>query len=81
MFPDVPDYMAAQAHLAIEGKGHIPFVVTGVEFAGAMVTTEIVKHMLGIGDRPMAPEGIFSEPVAIRLERFTSRAALEARAG
>ena len=75
MFPEVPGYMLEQAQKAMEGKGHIPFVVTGVEFSAALVVLEITKQILGIGTRPRAPEGIFCEPLDLRLERFTSRAA------
>jgi molybdopterin/thiamine biosynthesis adenylyltransferase len=75
MFPEVPAYMLAQAQLAMEGKGHIPFVVTGVEFSAALVVLEITKQILGIGTCPRAPEGIFCEPLDLRLEQFTSRSA------
>jgi molybdopterin/thiamine biosynthesis adenylyltransferase len=75
MFPEVPEYMRAQAELAMAGKGHIPFVVTGVEFAAAMVVVEIVKGLLGIGTTPKAPVGVFCEPLDLRLEQFVSPAA------
>lgn len=75
MFPELPDYMSAQVELAMSGKGHIPFVVTGVEFAAAIVVMEIVKNLLEIGTRPKAPTGIFCEPLDLRVEQFTSPAA------
>ncbi len=75
MFPEVPDYMRAQAELAMQGKGHIPFIVTGVELSASLVVLEIVKGMFGFGDRPRAPEGIYCEPLEFRIERFVSPAA------
>jgi molybdopterin/thiamine biosynthesis adenylyltransferase len=78
MFPLLPEYMRAQTELAMAGKGHIPFVVAGVEFAAAIVVVEITKHLLGIGNRPKAPIGILCEPLDLRLEEFVSPAAAEA---
>lgn len=78
MMPEVPDYMLEQAQRAMEGRGHIPFVVTGVEFAAAIVGVQVINHLLGVGARPMAPSGIFCEPVSLRLEQFTSRAVVRA---
>ena len=75
LIPEIPDYMKAQVDKGLAGESHIPFVVTGTEFSGAIVVAEIVKHVLGLGDRPKAPVGIFCEPLALRLERFTSPAA------
>ena len=75
MFPEVPDYMRAQAELAMEGKGHIPFVVTGVELSAALVVLEITKGILGVGTQPRAPAGIYCEPLELRLEEFVSPAA------
>lgn len=66
----VPDYMAEQLARAQAGEGHIPFVVPGVEVAGALVTAEITKHILDIGDRPVAPTGIHCEPVTLSLRTF-----------
>jgi molybdopterin/thiamine biosynthesis adenylyltransferase len=74
MFPELPEYMRAQTELAMAGKGHIPFVVAGVEFAASIVVVEIVKNVLGIGTRPKAPMGILCEPLGLRLEQFTSPA-------
>ena len=81
MFPDVPEYMLAQAERAMRGESHIPFVVTGVEFAAAIVVCEIVKDVLGLGERQLAPNGIYCEPIELRLEQFVSRSATEASAG
>lgn len=75
MFPELPEYMRVQTELAMAGKGHIPFVVAGVEFAAAIVVVEIVKNVLGIGTRVKAPVGIFCEPLDLRLEQFVSPAA------
>lgn len=75
MFPELPEYMRAQTELAMAGKGHIPFVVVGVEFAAAIVVMEVVKHVLGIGNRPTAPIGIICEPLELRLEQYVSPAA------
>lgn len=77
MTSEVPDYMAEQMQRAVDGQGHLPFVVAGVEFAGAIVVTEVTKHVLGIGDRPVAPTGIFCEPLTLRLETFMSPAAAD----
>jgi molybdopterin/thiamine biosynthesis adenylyltransferase len=75
MFPELPEYMRVQTELAMAGKGHIPFVVAGVEFAAAIVVVEIVKNVLGIGTRVKAPVGILCEPLELRLEQFVSPAA------
>jgi molybdopterin/thiamine biosynthesis adenylyltransferase len=78
MFPEIPEYMRAQGELVLQGRGHIPFVVTGVELSAALVVLEIVKGILGIGARPRAPIGIYCEPLEFRIEQFTSFAASEA---
>ncbi|MEX0657656.1 MAG: ThiF family adenylyltransferase [Egibacteraceae bacterium] len=78
MMPEVPDYMLEQAQRAMEGKGHIPFVVTGVEVAAVLAGVQILNHMFATGARPparpTAPRGVFCEPVALRLEEFVSPA-------
>ena len=75
MFPELPEYMREQTELAMAGKGHIPFVVAGVEFAAAIVVVEMVKNVLGMGTRPKAPVGIICEPIELRLEQYVSPAA------
>jgi molybdopterin/thiamine biosynthesis adenylyltransferase len=74
LMPEVPEYMRAQAERAMAGEGHIPFVVTGVEFAAGIVVVELLNHTLGMGTAPKAPKGIYCDPVALRLEEFTSPA-------
>lgn len=68
--PQIPSYMAAQMQKAMSRSSHIPFVVPGVEFAAACATTEISKHILGIGNRVTAPEGIYIDPVNLKIEVF-----------
>jgi molybdopterin/thiamine biosynthesis adenylyltransferase len=68
--PEVPDSMREQLGRALRGEGHIPFVVSGVEFAGAMAATEIAKHILGVGERVMAPDGLHLDPIRNRYERY-----------
>lgn len=68
--PEIPGYMARQLDLALQGKGHIPFIVPGVEISAALVATEIGKHLLGLGDRAVAPRGIYLDPVELRIEKF-----------
>jgi molybdopterin-synthase adenylyltransferase len=77
MFPVLPEYMREQTERAMAGQGHIPFVVNGVEFAAAIVVTEIVKNLLGIGLPVKAPMGILCEPIGLRLEQFLSPAAAQ----
>lgn len=75
MMPEVPAYMLEQAQRAMEGKGHIPFVVTGVEVAAGIVCVQILNRMFDMGVRPTAPTGVFCDPVALRLETFVSPSA------
>lgn len=79
MMPEVPEYMLEQAQRAMEGKGHIPFVVTGVEMAAVLVCVQILNHLFATGARPTAPAGVFCEPVALRLEQFVSPASVRAQ--
>lgn len=78
LMPEVPDYMVEQAQRAMAGEGHIPFVVTGVELTAGLVAVQILNHLLGRGARPKAPQGIYSDPVELRLEVFTSPAWVQA---
>jgi len=57
---------------AMTRSSHIPFVVPGVEFAAACATTEISKHILNLGNKVTAPEGIFIDPVNLKIEVFTA---------
>lgn len=68
--PEIPSYMSAQVAKAMTRSSHLPFVVNGVEFSAALTCTEICKNMLGIGDRVMAPHGIYFNPVTLKLEQF-----------
>lgn len=78
LMPEVPGYMLEQAQRAMAGQGHIPFVVTGVEFAAGIVGVQLLNHLLDMGARPKAPQGIYCDPVALRLEEFTSPAWVQA---
>jgi molybdopterin/thiamine biosynthesis adenylyltransferase len=70
--PGVPDYMQAQVTRAMRGEGHIPFVVSGVEAAGALCSAEVARHLLGMGGGVRAPRGVYLDPIAMRLETFTA---------
>lgn len=75
--PQIPFYMMEQMQKAMNRSSHIPFVVPGVEFAAACATTEISKHILNLGNKVTAPEGIFIDPVNLKIEVF--KASHEAR--
>ena len=68
--PEVPKYMMAQVKKAAMRQGHIPFVVSGVEMAGAMCSAEVARHLLKMGGGVVAPQGIYVDPIRVRLEVF-----------
>ena len=68
--PEVPSYMMAQVRKAMARQGHIPFVVSGVEAAGAMCSAEVARHLLGMGGGMVAPKGTYLDPVKVRLDVF-----------
>jgi molybdopterin/thiamine biosynthesis adenylyltransferase len=68
--PEVPAYMMAQVKKAMAGQGHIPFVVSGVEAAGALCSAEVVRHLLGMGGGVVAPKGLYLDPIGTRLTVF-----------
>ncbi len=68
--PRIPDYMLEQMQKAMTKSSHIPFVVPGVEFAAACATTEISKHILNLGNKVCAPQGIYIDPVNLKIEIF-----------
>jgi molybdopterin/thiamine biosynthesis adenylyltransferase len=70
--PEVPSYMAAHLDRALSRSTHIPFLVPGVEIAAALSATQVTQHLLGRGERPVAPQGIYCDPTQLRLERFTA---------
>jgi molybdopterin/thiamine biosynthesis adenylyltransferase len=68
--PEIPAYMMAQVKKAMARQGHIPFVVSGVEAAGALVAAEAGRHITGMGGGVAAPKGVYLDPIATRLEIF-----------
>jgi molybdopterin/thiamine biosynthesis adenylyltransferase len=68
--PRIPFYMMEQMQKAMNKSSHIPFVVPGVEFAAACATTEISKHILNLGNKVCAPDGIYIDPVNLKIEVF-----------
>jgi molybdopterin/thiamine biosynthesis adenylyltransferase len=68
--PEIPDYMADQIERALRRESHIPFVVPGVEIAAAIAVSEIAKEILGLGERVLAPFGIYVDPVEVSLKKF-----------
>ncbi len=68
--PEIPDYMQEQMQKAMKRTSHIPFVVPGVEFSAACAVTEICKQILNIGKKVRAPQGIFIDPVGLKIEIF-----------
>ena len=68
--PEIPAYMMAQVRKAMARQGHIPFVVSGVEAAGAMCSAEVARHLLGMGGGVVAPKGVYLDPIRSRLEVF-----------
>jgi molybdopterin/thiamine biosynthesis adenylyltransferase len=70
--PYIPSYMEEQLLRATDRSTHIPFVVPGVEISAAMAATEISKHVLGIGKKILAPEGIYFDPVNMKTGSFNA---------
>jgi molybdopterin/thiamine biosynthesis adenylyltransferase len=68
--PEVPPYMRAQVERAMRREGHIPFVVSGVESAGALCATEAARHLLGMGGGVVAPRGVYFDPIQLKIEVF-----------
>lgn len=71
--PEIPDYMRAQTDQGLSRASHLPFVVPGIEMAASLVSTEMCKHILGLGIPVRAPEGIYIDPVNMKFERFAVR--------
>jgi len=71
--PEIPEYMQKQLFKAMNRSTHIPFVVSGVEISAAFAVAEIAKHILHLGVRPIAPIGIYIDPVDLKVERFMAR--------
>lgn len=68
--PTLPEYMKEQVARALSGGGHIPFVVSGVEAAGALCSAEVARHLLRMGGGVHAPLGVYFDPIGLRLETF-----------
>jgi molybdopterin/thiamine biosynthesis adenylyltransferase len=68
--PEIPAYMMDQVRKAMSRQGHIPFVVSGVEAAGALVAAEAGRSLLGWGGGVCAPKGVYLDPMTPRLEVF-----------
>ncbi|OFZ18459.1 MAG: hypothetical protein A2X94_00500 [Bdellovibrionales bacterium GWB1_55_8] len=68
--PEIPAYMEKQLLRALNRSTHIPFVVPGVEIAAAIATTEIAKQILQLGEKVVAPYGIYFDPVNLRIQKF-----------
>jgi hypothetical protein len=68
--PTIPEYMRKQLAKAMDRSSHIPFVVTGVELSAAITCAEICKQILGIGERVLAPHGVYIDPMNLKAERF-----------
>lgn len=68
--PEVPSYMRLHLQQAAAGKTHVPFVVPGIEAAGAFITTEITKHVLDLGPFFIAPTGIYIDTVRGQITHF-----------
>lgn len=68
--PQIPEYMQEQMQKAMNRNSHIPFVVPGVEFAAACAVTEVSKQILGLGKKIRAPNGIFIDPINLKIEIF-----------
>ena len=70
--PEIPDYMKSQMEKAMTRSSHIPFVVPGVEISAAVAVSEISKQILNIGKKVRAPEGIFIDPINLKIEIFNA---------
>jgi molybdopterin/thiamine biosynthesis adenylyltransferase len=68
--PEVPAYMRSHLGRAAAGKTHVPFVVPGIEVAGAFIAAEISKHVLGLGHCIVAPAGLYIDPVRAQATQF-----------
>lgn len=68
--PEVPPYMLEQVIKSLDRSSYIPFVVPGGEISAAFAATEISKHILGWGERVMAPSGVFVDPVQMKIDIF-----------
>ncbi len=68
--PEIPAYMMEQVKKAMRKEGHIPFIVSGVEAAGALCAAEAARHILGMGGGVTAPKGIYLDPIGTRLVVF-----------
>ena len=68
--PEIPAYMMEQVKKAMARQGHIPFVVSGVEAAGALCSAEAARHILGMGGGYAAPKGLYLDPIGSRLVVF-----------
>lgn len=70
--PEVPSYMKEQMIRALDRSTHIPFVVPGCEISAALGAAEVVKCLLGIGNRILAPKGIFCDSYRSEILHFTA---------
>ncbi|MEX1099710.1 MAG: ThiF family adenylyltransferase [Bacteriovoracaceae bacterium] len=68
--PEIPFYMQEQMSKAMQGNGSIPFIVSGVEATAAACAAEIMKHVVKLGHRPVAPSGVFIDLANLRIEVF-----------
>lgn len=68
--PKVPTYMTKQLDLAMSRESYIPFVTPGGEISAAFAASEIAKHIVGMGEKVVAPLGIFVDAALLRLEIF-----------
>lgn len=68
--PEVPKYMVAQLNKAMTRSSYIPFVTPGGEISAAFAAAEIAKHIVGLGRKVVAPEGIFIDSAQLKLEIF-----------
>lgn len=70
--PEVPAYMADQLMRSANGSTHVPFAVQGVEISAAMMASHISNAVLQLGDRVVAPYGMYFNPVTMRAETFVA---------
>lgn len=68
--PEVPEYMREQLTRSYNRSTHVPFAVPGVEISAAIVATAIARSVLGIGEKIVAPNGLYFNPVTMRSETF-----------
>lgn len=62
--PELPDYMATQVLEAIAGRGHIPFVVQGVEISAGLASSLVANGVLNLRKLALAPVGYYIDPLA-----------------